>query len=73
MIVKDISKEIVCEYKEKCRSYNRLSNKSRCPSCLNNKYKNPNDLKDDYYEPRVDYFERFFMVIFVIMIAAMIL
>lgn len=52
MVVRNIEEKIICEYKDDCKSYNCSSNKSICPTCRNNKYISPMDLKKDYYEPK---------------------
>ena len=53
MATKNIDREIICEHKKECRSYSVWvgdGRNSKCRSCMNNQYKDPESIKIDYYK-----------------------
>lgn len=53
MVIRSIRNEIICDYKDECRRYNCNSRTSECLGCRHNKWKNKQELKKDYYEPKI--------------------
>lgn len=71
MIVRNISNEIICNYKKECRRYSANSKISDCPRCKNNKWKDPQKTKVDYYKPKYNVMPIVITIIFIIIICCM--
>ena len=54
----NFEKQVICEYKDRCKSYTPILNEntytSKCFTCRNNTYVEPENLKEDYYKPNIN-------------------